>query len=83
MATIADTQEQKRVDAGVLLPIIGLVPSKMDSLVEREAQPLIFSERDFDMIAEMIDSPPAPTPELVAAMRDYERLRDESPGGNW
>src|SRR5438105_116403 len=41
------------------------------------------SERDFERFATAINAPTPPTAELVAAMREYERQRDQEAEGNW
>lgn len=55
---------------------------KAEAVLER-AQKIELSERDFERFARAINAPSPPTPELVAAMREYERQRAREPEGNW
>lgn len=47
-----------------------------------ESGRLILSERDFARFLEVLDNPPPPTPNLVAAMRAYRQLKAEFPDNN-
>ena len=47
------------------------------------AERIVLSQRDFEAFVEAITHPSPPTPELVKAMEEYERLRKEEPEGNW
>jgi uncharacterized protein (DUF1778 family) len=44
---------------------------------------IILSKRDFERFVEIIENPEPPTPELIAAMKEYQKLKAENPGGNW
>jgi uncharacterized protein (DUF1778 family) len=44
---------------------------------------IILSKRDFERFVEIIENPQPPTPELVAAMQEYQTLKEQNPGGNW
>ena len=55
---------------------------KAQSVLEQHEK-LILSERDFERFMEAIHNPQPPTPALVVAMRDYEKMRAENPDGNW
>jgi len=54
---------------------------KAQSVLDRE-QKITLSERDFARFVDLIDNPPAPTPELKSAMADYRRLQAENPDAN-
>lgn len=43
---------------------------------------ITLSERDFARFVELIDNPKPPTPELVAAMTAYHRLKAANPHNN-
>ena len=47
-----------------------------------EAEKILLSERDFARFVELIDNPPAPTPELRADMAEYQRLKAAHPEAN-
>lgn len=55
---------------------------KADAVFERFER-IHLSERDFQRFVAAINRPASPTPELVAAMKEYERLREHKPDGNW
>lgn len=55
---------------------------KAQAVLERQER-ILLSERDFDRFVQIIENPDPPTPELVAAMQEYERLKAENPARNW
>ncbi|HLV78661.1 MAG TPA: DUF1778 domain-containing protein [Chthonomonadaceae bacterium] len=55
---------------------------KADAVFER-FESIKLTERDFERFVSSITNPLPPTPELIAAMREYERQRAEEPDGNW
>lgn len=55
---------------------------KAEAVFERFER-IQLTERDFERFVTAITQPKPPTPELVAAMREYERQRAEEPDGNW
>lgn len=48
-----------------------------------QAHTIQLSARDFERFADAINAPRAPTPELVAALQEYEQQRTQEPEGNW
>jgi uncharacterized protein (DUF1778 family) len=46
-------------------------------------QRIQLSERDFERFVAAVTTPAPPTPELIAAMQEYERQRAQEPEGNW
>ncbi len=55
---------------------------KAETVME-QALRIQLSERDFERFMEAINAPKPPTPELVAAMEEYESRRTQDPKGNW
>lgn len=55
---------------------------RAEAVFERHTR-IELSARDFERFLHAVNHPKAPTPALAAAMREYERMRDEEPEGNW
>jgi uncharacterized protein (DUF1778 family) len=55
---------------------------KAQAVFERQER-ILLSERDFARFVALLDNPEPPTPQLAAAMRDYEQKKAQNPGGNW
>ena len=55
---------------------------KAQSVLEQHEK-IILSERDFERFVTAINDPEPPTPALVHAMQDYEKMRAANPDGNW
>jgi uncharacterized protein (DUF1778 family) len=54
---------------------------KAQTVLDMHAR-ITLSERDFARFVELIDNPKPPTPELVGAMAEYQRLKAANPQSN-
>ena len=44
---------------------------------------IVLSQRDFDLFVEVLEQPPSPTEKLRDSAREYRRLKETDPEGNW